>query len=91
MSCHHVIKKYYTVLFQLHRIISTQVVDPDFRGNLSIVLCNLGTQEFDVFSGDRIAQLILEKFVDDALIIEVEKFNENTNRGADGFGSTGVN
>ena len=61
-------------------------MDPDFRGNLSIVLCNLV-----VFSGDRIAQLILEKYVDDALIIEVEKFTENTNRGADGFGSTGVN
>ena len=66
-------------------------MDPDFRGNLSIVLCNLGSQEFDVFSGDRIAQLILEKYVDDALVIEVEKFSENTNRGTSGFGSTGVN
>ena len=66
-------------------------MDPDFPGNLSIVLCNLGSQEFDVFSGDRIAQLILEKYVDDALVIEVEKFSENTNRGASGFGSTGVN
>ena len=66
-------------------------MDPDFRGNLSIVLCNLGSQKFDVFSGDRIAQLILEKYVDDALVIEVEKFSENTNRGASGFGSTGVN
>ena len=66
-------------------------MDPDFRGNLSIVLCNLGSQEFDVFSGDQIAQLILEKYVDDALVIEVEKFSENTNRGASGFGSTGVN
>ena len=64
------------------------VVDADYRGNVGVVLFNLGTDDFVVDVGDRIAQLILEK-VNMAPVVEVEELTE-TERGAGGFGSTGV-
>ena len=64
------------------------VVDADYRGNVGVVLFNLGTEDFVVDVGDRIAQLILEK-VNMAPVVEVEELTE-TERGAGGFGSTGV-
>ena len=64
------------------------VVDADYRGNVGVVLFNFGTEDFAVDVGDRIAQLILEK-VNMAPVVEVEELTE-TERGAGGFGSTGV-
>ena len=64
------------------------VVDADYRGNVGVVLFNFGTEDFTVDVGDRIAQLILEK-VNMAPVVEVEELTE-TERGAGGFGSTGV-
>lgn len=64
------------------------VIDRDFRGPLDVVLINNGKQDFEIHKGDRIAQLVLEKnletnvqYVDDL---------DQTERGADGFGSTGL-
>jgi len=64
------------------------VVDYDYRGEVGVVLFNHGTQDFGVATGDRVAQLILERvcMVD---CVEVEALEE-TSRGAGGFGSTGV-
>lgn len=65
------------------------VVDADYRGPVGVVLFNFGTEDFIVEKGDRVAQLILEKIsMVDA--IEVEELTD-TERGAGGFGSTGVN
>ena len=64
------------------------VVDADYRGNVGVVLFNFGTEDFVVEVGDRIAQLILEK-INMAPVVEVEELTE-TERGAGGFGSTGV-
>jgi deoxyuridine 5'-triphosphate nucleotidohydrolase len=64
------------------------VIDADYRGNVGVVLFNHSSVEFAISIGDRIAQLILEK-IEVPEIECVERLTE-TNRGAGGFGSTGV-
>ena len=63
------------------------VIDPDYRGNVGVVLFNLSDVAYHVKKGDRIAQLVLEKFVS-ARVEEVNELEE-TQRGAGGYGSTG--
>ncbi|CAH1164186.1 unnamed protein product [Phaedon cochleariae] len=63
------------------------VVDEDYRGILKVVLFNHSDNDFEVKSGDRIAQLICEKIYYPELE-EVEELTE-TVRGEGGFGSTG--
>ena len=66
------------------------VIDPDYTGELKVVLCNNGKVDFKIEPGDRIAQLVLEKF-EIADVIEVKQFEgAPTERGAGGFGSTGI-
>ena len=65
------------------------VVDADYRGAVGVVLFNHGAEDFAVAPGDRIAQLILEKVHLDA-DLEVVDDLPTTERGAGGFGSTGV-
>ena len=62
-------------------------IDSDYRGELKVILINLGDMPFEVRRGDRIAQLVLAPVVQ-AAWIEVEHLDE-TARGAGGFGSTG--
>ena len=64
------------------------VVDYDYRGPVGVVLFNHGDVDFEIKRGDRIAQLILER-ISMADIVEVTELAE-TERGAGGFGSTGV-
>mmetsp|Transcript_17197 Transcript_17197/g.28240 ORF Transcript_17197/g.28240 Transcript_17197/m.28240 type:complete len:172 (+) Transcript_17197:138-653(+) len=64
------------------------VVDADYRGNVGVVLFNFGPEDFEVAIGDRIAQLILEQ-ISMVPAVQVEELTE-TERGAGGFGSTGV-
>lgn len=64
------------------------VIDADYRGEVGVVLFNLGQEAFEIQPGDRIAQLVLEKIVM-ASVQEVDELDE-TVRGAGGFGSTGV-
>ena len=63
------------------------VIDSDFRGNVQVVLYNLGKEDFKIDIGDRVAQLILERIYIPVLQ-EVLPVN-NTKRGTSGFGSTG--
>lgn len=64
-------------------------VDAGYRGELMINLINLDpTQTFSASAGSRIAQLVIQEFVS-AEFIEVSELDE-TDRGANGFGSTGV-
>ncbi|XP_066142379.1 uncharacterized protein dUTPase [Euwallacea fornicatus] len=65
------------------------VVDEDYRGVLKVVLFNHSDANFEVKKGDRIAQLICEKIYYPQLK-EVEELTE-TQRGEEGFGSTGTN
>lgn len=64
------------------------VVDRDYTGEVKVVLFNHSTKDFEINKGDRVAQLILEKIVDDAEVVVVESLEE-TERGIGGFGSTG--
>lgn len=64
------------------------VVDPDYTGEVKVVLFNQGENDFKVAVGDRIAQLILER-CETPPVKEVLTIDE-TARGAGGFGSTGV-
>ncbi len=68
--------------------IGAGVVDPDFRGNIKVVIFNHSPTDFLVKRGDRIAQLILEQFSNPpvALVSDLP----DTKRGSDGFGSTGL-
>ena len=63
------------------------VIDADFRGNVWVVLYNLGKENFQIEIGDRVDQLILERIYIPVLQ-EVLPVN-NTKRGISGFGSTG--
>ena len=63
-------------------------VDADYRGEIGVILVNLSNAEFVVKDGERIAQLIIAKH-ERVNWKEVEILSE-TDRGAGGFGSTGV-
>jgi len=65
----------------------TGTIDSDYRGELKIVLVNLGTEPFDIVRGERIAQLIPAPVLR-ARFAEVADLDE-TVRGIGGFGSTG--
>lgn len=63
-------------------------IDAGYRGELKVPLVNLGAEAVSIGVGDRIAQLVLQQ-VGVAEVLEVDGF-EDTDRGAGGFGSTGV-
>lgn len=69
--------------------IGAGVIDPDYRGNVGVVMFNFGADDFKVKKGDRIAQLICEK-IHFPKLQEFETLDE-TRRGDSGFGSTGTN
>ncbi len=63
-------------------------IDADYRGEIKVILINLGNKTFKVEKGSRIAQMVLCP-IEKAKIIEVEDL-EKTYRGSGGFGSTGT-
>ncbi len=63
-------------------------IDSDYRGELMVILANLGEEDFTVNSGDRIAQIIVAP-VTQGIFTNVSSLGE-TERGSKGFGSTGV-
>jgi dUTP pyrophosphatase len=62
-------------------------IDADYRGELSVLLVNLGQETFGIAHGDRIAQLVIAPVVA-ARVVEVSELPD-TDRGTGGFGSTG--
>jgi len=67
---------------------SPGTIDSDYRGEVKVILINLGSEEFPIQKGDRIAQIVICPIV-------VAEFEQRTNldftdRGEGGFGSTGV-
>jgi dUTP pyrophosphatase len=62
-------------------------IDADYRGEVKVILINLGEEDFTIRRGDRIAQLVIAPVIQ-AGWSEVESLDE-TARGAGGFGSTG--
>ena len=62
-------------------------IDSDYRGEIKVILANLGAEPFPVVRGERIAQLVPAPVLR-AELAEVDLLDE-TDRGAGGFGSTG--
>jgi dUTP pyrophosphatase len=62
-------------------------IDADYRGEVKVILINLGDEPFVIKRGERIAQMVIAP-VTRAALTEVETLDE-TARGAGGFGSTG--
>lgn len=62
-------------------------IDADYRGEVSVILINFGTENFIVDPGTRVAQMVINKFRKIDWDV-VESLGETT-RGAGGFGSTG--
>jgi dUTP pyrophosphatase len=62
-------------------------IDSDYRGEVKVILANLGCDPFPIARGDRIAQLVPAP-VQRATLAEVDSLDD-TARGAGGFGSTG--
>nr|WP_315458213.1 dUTP diphosphatase [uncultured Sphingorhabdus sp.] len=67
---------------------SPGTIDCDYRGEVKVILANLGEDDFPINKGDRIAQIVVAP-VTHATMNEVDAIDE-TARGAGGFGSTGV-
>lgn len=67
---------------------SPGTIDSDYRGEVGVVLINLGTTKFKIERGARIAQLVVHK-VEQAALVEATS-TASSSRGAGGFGSTGV-
>ena len=63
-------------------------VDSDYRGEWNVPLVNLGQEAYTIQNGDRIAQMVLARY-EQAEFSLAEEINE-TERGAGGFGHTGV-
>jgi dUTP pyrophosphatase len=66
---------------------SPGTVDADYRGEVCVILINLGSEDFEINNGDRIAQMIVSRF-EQCSWVEVEALN-STERGSGGFGHTG--
>ena len=62
-------------------------IDADYRGEIKVILINLGNEEFKINPNDRIAQMVLCPVIK-AELVEVDEL-QNTKRGEGGFGSTG--
>jgi dUTP pyrophosphatase len=62
-------------------------IDSDYRGELKVLLVNLGAEDVTIYRDDRIAQLVVTQ-APQAGFVEVEAL-ESTDRGGGGFGSTG--
>lgn len=67
---------------------SPGTIDADYRGEIGVILVNLSQEEFVIENGKRVAQLVIAKH-EQAQWVEAENLDE-TDRGAGGFGSTGV-
>ena len=66
---------------------SPGTIDSDYRGEIKIILANLGSGDFHINRGDRIAQLIISSVVQ-ATWLEADALDK-TRRGSGGFGHTG--
>jgi dUTP pyrophosphatase len=66
---------------------SPGTIDPDYRGELGIIVQNLGANAFHLARGERIAQLVFARF-ETPEVVEARELGA-TERGGGGFGSTG--
>ncbi|NNJ55564.1 MAG: dUTP diphosphatase [Bacteroidia bacterium] len=62
-------------------------IDADYRGEIKVLLINLSNEVFEINNGDRIAQMIVNKF--EQVSFNLVENLDNTERGAGGYGHTG--
>ena len=67
---------------------SPGTIDADYRGEIGIILINLSDTNFEINSGDRIAQMVIAKH--ETISWKVVNRLDGSSRGKKGFGSTGV-
>ncbi|MDR3273585.1 MAG: dUTP diphosphatase [Flavobacteriaceae bacterium] len=67
---------------------SPGTVDADYRGELGVILINLSKENFTINDGDRIAQLVIAKH--ETIVWEEVAELQETQRGAGGYGSSGI-
>jgi dUTP pyrophosphatase len=68
-------------------------IDNDYRGEIKVILINLGEEDFTINNGDRIAQAVMAPVYGKDVInfVKTSEVSTDTTRAAGGFGSTGVN
>ena len=71
----------------IHRLAG--VIDSGYRGEIIVVLANLGRQDFEIKKNQKIAQMLIQKV--ERMQIEEESELSDSSRGKNGFGSTGKN
>ena len=62
-------------------------IDSDYRGEVKVILINLGSEDFVISDGDRIAQMVVAPVTQG--VFESAEFLDETERGSGGFGHTG--
>lgn len=67
---------------------SPGTIDSDYRGELGVLLVNLSNEDFTIQAGERIAQMVIARH-EQGEFVEVEELDD-TERGAGGYGHTGV-
>lgn len=67
---------------------SPGTVDADYRGEIKVILANLGTEKFTIERGMRIAQMVVAKY--EHVVWDAVESLDESERGEGGFGSTGV-
>ena len=67
---------------------SPGTIDSDYRGELGVLLVNLSNEDFTIQAGERIAQMVIARH-EQGEVVEVEELDD-TERGAGGYGHTGV-
>ena len=67
---------------------SPGTIDADYRGEIGVILVNLSNEDFEIQDGERVAQMVVAKHEQIQWVDTVEL--ESSDRGAGGFGSTGV-
>lgn len=67
---------------------SPGTIDSDYRGELGVLLVNLSNEDFTIQAGERIAQMVITRH-EQGEFVEVEELDD-TERGAGGYGHTGV-
>lgn len=63
-------------------------IDPSYRGEVGVILFNAGSEHFEVEPGDRVAQMVIARYVG-ATVVRADELAGSL-RGQGGFGSTGI-
>lgn len=63
-------------------------IDADYRGEIKIALINLSKEEFTISNGDRVAQMVINKY--EKASFQLKESLDETERGSGGYGHTGI-